>query len=588
MYTLRPYQQEAVERAIRHFRRSREPVVIVLPTGAGKSLVIAELARVAKGRVLVLAHVKELVEQNHAKYAALGLECGIYAAGLARKERDAKVIFGSIQSVARADPSFFEGFSLVVVDECHRVSDEQDTQYREVISKLRTDTPALAILGLTATPYRLGLGWIYEVHDQRGLVRTDEERFFKRCIFELPLRTMIDAGYLTPPVVIDAPVAAYDFSQLALKAGATAFAVADVERALRDQARVTPGIVANIVDLASERQGCMIFAASVRHAKELVKLLPVETSAIVVGDTDSDERRRIIERFKARDLKFLVNVSVLTTGFDAPHVDLIALLRPTESVSLFQQIVGRGLRLSPSKQDCLVLDYTGQGHDLFRPEIDEDRPPGNTQAVVVPCPSCGHENDFWGLVDGDGDIVEHYGRRCRGASIEPTTGEITRCAYRFRFKTCGACGAENDVAARACHRCRAPLVDDDRKLRDALALKDAHVLRVDSMSLVQGRDRKGNARLEVRYFDADGQSLTEWFFLRSVSDRRAFEHNFLRLHLRRPELMPSISGVDDAVGAAPRLRQPVFVIARKTERFWRVREKVFEEGLSPRRRRFDR
>src|SRR3954447_17338366 len=107
MYTLRPYQQQAVDAALRHFRKSREPAVVVLPTGAGKSLVIAELARVAKGRVLVLAHVKELVEQNHAKYAALGLNAGIFSAGLERKDREAKVIFGSIQSVARADGAFF-------------------------------------------------------------------------------------------------------------------------------------------------------------------------------------------------------------------------------------------------------------------------------------------------------------------------------------------------------------------------------------------------------------------------------------------------------------------------------------------------
>src|SRR4249920_2844241 len=102
MYQLRDYQQTAVDNAVKYFQKKREPAVVVLPTGAGKSLVIAELARIAKGRVLVLAHVKELVEQNFAKYAALGLEAGIHAAGLARKDRDEKVIFGSIQSVARA------------------------------------------------------------------------------------------------------------------------------------------------------------------------------------------------------------------------------------------------------------------------------------------------------------------------------------------------------------------------------------------------------------------------------------------------------------------------------------------------------
>ena len=161
MYTLRPYQRDAVNATLAHFRRKRQPAVIVLPTGAGKSLVIAELARVAKGRVLVLAHVKELVEQNHAKYASYGLEAGVFSAGLERKDAHQKVIFGSIQSVARAPKAFFADFSLLIVDECHRVSMEGDTQYHQVIRALEKANPALCVLGLTATPYRLGFGWIY-------------------------------------------------------------------------------------------------------------------------------------------------------------------------------------------------------------------------------------------------------------------------------------------------------------------------------------------------------------------------------------------------------------------------------------------
>lgn len=573
MLTLRPYQKDAVDAAVRHFRSSREPAVVVLPTGAGKSVVIAELARIARGRVLVLAHVKELVEQNHAKYVAYG-EAGIYAAGLERKDRDEKVIFGSIQSVARADDAFFRDFSLVVIDECHRVSVDGETQYAQVVARLRASNAALCVLGLTATPYRLGLGWIYRFHAQRRLLRTNEERFFGRCVYELSLRHMIDKGYLTRPIRIDAPVAAYDFSRLMLRAGSTTFATTEIEAVLKEQKRATPGIVANIVDVAKDRQGVMIFTASVRHAKEVLGLLPPDESAIVVGDTESRERDDIVARFKARKLKFLVNVSVLTTGFDAPHVDLIALLRPTESVSLFQQIVGRGLRVSDGKTDCLVLDYTGQGHDLYRPEIDENRPHSAAVPVIIPCPTCGHENDFWGLVDGDGDIIEHFGRRCRGAEVDEVSGAIVACPFRFRFKLC-TCGAENDVAARECSACGAVLVDNDRKLKDAMALKDAHVMRVDSMALERSQDRKGNVRLEVSYFDVDGQALREWFYLGSPSDARAFQYGFLRFHLRRPEVVPRIASVEDAVRQQGLFRMPAFVIARKKERFWQIREKVF-------------
>ncbi|MCX6129697.1 MAG: DEAD/DEAH box helicase family protein, partial [Proteobacteria bacterium] len=199
LYQLRPYQQAAVHAAIGHFQKQRDPAVIVLPTGAGKSLVIAELARIAKGRVLVLAHVKELVEQNHSKYASYQLEAGIYSAGLERKDTSHKVIFGSIQSVARGDERLLSSFSLLIIDECHRVSIEEETQYAQVIKKLAAINPQLCILGLTATPYRLGLGWIYNYHT-RGMLRTQEQRFFKRCIFELSLRSMIEQGFLTTPV----------------------------------------------------------------------------------------------------------------------------------------------------------------------------------------------------------------------------------------------------------------------------------------------------------------------------------------------------------------------------------------------------
>lgn len=182
MYTLRPYQADSVKAVIHYFRKHSTPAVIVLPTGAGKSLVIAELARLAKGRVLVLAHVKELVEQNHAKYEGYGLKGAIFSAGLGRKETDQQVVFASVQSVVRNLDSFKNQFSLLVIDECHRVPDDKNSSYQKVITHLRELNPGIKVLGLTATPYRLGMGWIYQYHT-RGQVRTEESRFFPRLYF---------------------------------------------------------------------------------------------------------------------------------------------------------------------------------------------------------------------------------------------------------------------------------------------------------------------------------------------------------------------------------------------------------------------
>lgn len=577
-YRLRDYQQRAVDNVVKFFRKSKAPAAVVLPTGSGKSLVIAELARIAKGRVLVLAHVKELVEQNHEKYESYGLKAGIFSASLGKKEKHEKAIFGSVQSIARASDEFFEDFSLLVIDECHRVADDGDTQYQEVIEKLRARNPELRILGLTATPYRMGLGWIYE-RSQTGEVKTDQPRFFKQCVFELPLTYMIKNRYLTVPIKVDIPVTSYDFSELS--ESGRLYSTAEVEEILKNQKALTPLIINNIVDIAERyhRKGVMIFSASVRHAEEIVSYLPPGQARLVVGDTSMAQRDQIVADFKAAKFKYLVNVSVLTTGFDAPHVDVIAILRPTESNSLYQQIVGRGLRLAPDKKDCFILDYTGMGHDIYAPDISDKRPAKDTVPVLVPCPQCGFENTFWGYADPDGVVLEHYGRKCRGSSEDPSTFLLKPCGYRFRLKVCHACGAENDLTAKECEKCSTGLVDAEAKLKQAKLSKNAHVMTPDRITFEQRIDKNGNPFLEIRYFDYDGKYLSEAHFFSNPSSIKKFNINFLRSHLRRPELASEFRRVEDVLKYQPLFRLPAFVIARKQEQYWRITEKVFAEEL---------
>lgn len=580
MYKLRDYQQEAVQNVIRFFRKSHDPAVIVLPTGAGKSLVIAELSRIARGRVLILAHVKELVEQNYEKYKSYGLEAGIFSASLKQKSSSEKAIFGSIQSVARASDEFFKGFSLVIIDECHRVAEEGPTQYQEVIKKLRGHNPGIFTLGLTATPYRLGLGWIYEFSSQ-GEIKTQKPRFFKQCVFELPLSYMIQNKFLTVPVKIDIPVTSYDFSELTL--GDKPFSSTEIEEILKNQKRLTPFIIKNIVDITEKynRQGVMIFAATVKHAQEIMEYLPEGQARLVIGDTELQERDQIVQDFKQKKFKYLVNVSVLTTGFDAPHVDVIAILRPTESNSLYQQIVGRGLRLDKLKKDCYILDYTGMGHDIFTPEIADRRLNKNSVPVRVPCPQCHFENNFWGLVDDEGHIIEHFGRKCRGATQDPETLKINPCGFRFRFKICHACGSENDITARECEKCKAVLIDADAKLKQAKLSKQAHVMAPDHITFEERKDKNQNPYLEIRYYDLESQYLSEAYFFNNPSAIKRFNINFLRSHLKRPELAAELTSPQQVIRIKPLLRVPSFIIARKQEKFWKITEKIFAEELMP-------
>ncbi|WP_302141029.1 DEAD/DEAH box helicase [Halomonas alkalicola] len=593
--SLRPYQQEAVRRVIEHFRGSDDPAAVVLPTGSGKSLVIAELARLARGRVLVLAHVRELVEQNHAKYLAYGLAADIFSAGLKRKESARQVVFGSVQSVVRSLESFAAPdhprgpFTLLVIDECHWVSPAEDASYRRVIEALRAANPRLKVLGLTATPYRLGQGFIYHRH-HHGMVRGDDDCFFRDCVFEQPLRLMVKQGYLAEPRRIDAAVERYDFSVLSPSASGL-FREEELNRVVAGH-RATPGIIAEVIERARDRQGVMLFAASVAHAEEILGYLPAAEAALVTGETPLAERERLIAAFKARELKYLVNVAVLTTGFDAPHVDLIAILRPTESVSLYQQIVGRGLRLSPGKRDCLILDYAGNPWNLYAPEVGSPKPASDSEPVQVPCPACGHANLFWGKRDGE-LVIEHFGRRCQGlVEDDPQArgaasgaenrdaasgaGKKRQCDFRFRFKVCGDCGAENDIAARRCHGCQTLLVDADDKLKEALRLKDARVLRVAGMQLEATVNGRGMARLKVTYHDEDGATLAEWFALETPAQRGAFAAVFLRDHLRAPGVPWRPTTPEEVVAERRRLRHPDFVVGRRVGRHWQVREKLFD------------
>ncbi|MCK2151307.1 DEAD/DEAH box helicase [Marinobacter alexandrii] len=578
-FTLRPYQQEAVDATLTHFRKSDESAVIVLPTGAGKSLVIAELARLAKRKILVLTHVKELVEQNHAKYQSYGLEGGVFSAGLKRKENRHQVTFASVQSVSANLDQFRDEYSLIIIDECHRVSGEETSQYQRIIELLRQQNDSLKVLGLTATPYRLAMGWIYRFH-YRGFVRSDEDKPFQHCIFELPLSYMINRGFLTKPELVNAAVAQYDFSALAQDRFGE-YAEKDVNQLLSKHQRVTRAIIEQVMELAAQREGVMIFAATVDHAREITGYLPDHHTALITGATDLNERALLIQRFKQRQLKYLVNVSVLTTGFDAPHVDFIAILRPTQSVSLYQQIVGRGLRLDEGKQDCLVIDYAGNSVNLHHPEVGERKPNPDSEPVQVFCPGCGFANIFWGKTDGDGRVIEHYGRRCQGlieGLLEPAdeggpAAEGQRpeqCDYRFRFKECPHCGGENDIAARKCHQCQKAIIDPDDQLKDALKLKDAMVIRCAGITLSEG-----GGKLRITYHGEDGEELNESFDFSKPAQRHVFNKLFGR-RLANSQAPKEFSRADEVLEMQSLLPAPDFVIARNQKRYWQVQERIFD------------
>lgn len=538
---LRPYQEDAANAALDHIRKCIDSCLIEAPTGSGKSWIIAYIAHQIKKmsgkKILVLAPSGELVEQDHEKYLVTGEPASLYSASVGKKSLKHYCVFGSPLTVVNSLQKF-SNFAAVVIDEAHNIT----PTLKKIINHLRGNNPKLRVIGLTATPYRLGDGYIYHRHYEKGYLGEDQavDPYFDHLVYSIDARMLIDEGFLTKPV-FDVADTHYDTSRLEMKKtgqwdGST------VDQAFVGQGRKTSNIVYDIVEKSQNRQGVMIFAATVKHAIEVCESLPGEITQLVTGETPKAERAQILAAFKAKRIKYLVNVSVLTTGFDAPHVDVVAILRATESVALLQQIIGRGLRIDDDKPDCLILDYAEniERHcptdDVFDPQI-RTRVAGAGEAMKVECPACSHENSFtlrpnpeWYMITDEGyfadlrgetiemdgqKIPAHYGRRCTGGKI--VNGTFDRCAYKWSCKECPECGHENDIAARFCTKCRAEIVDPNEKLRiEAKKIaSDPYATKIDDVKDMQiqrwpGKNGKADT-LRVDYYLKGGKTIPQWF-----------------------------------------------------------------------------
>jgi DNA repair protein RadD len=381
---LRDYQRRAIDMLNDWFHRNPEGhPVLEMPTGSGKSHVIAAyceetLREWPETRILMLTHVKELIEQNAAKMREYwpAAPLGIYSAGLRQRDASQSIVFGGVQSLARkADEIGHVDF--LIVDEAHRIPAGAAGQYRDLIDDLTKINPALRVIGLTATPYRLGHGMI-----------TDPPALFSSLIVPVTYMELLKAGHLAR-LICKRTATTYDLDNVRRRGGE--YVEADLDEAVNDL-KTNAEVAAEIVQRAGDRKSWIVFAVSVAHAYGLRDALQAHgvTAATVVGETPSDERANIIAAFKRGEIQAITNANVLTTGFDAPNVDLIAACRPTLSTSLYVQMLGRGTRTAPGKTDCLVLDFAGivSTHGPF----DNPRPrkPGQKggDAPVKACPEC--------------------------------------------------------------------------------------------------------------------------------------------------------------------------------------------------------
>lgn len=388
---LREYQSRAVDLLYSYFENNTGNPVIEAPTAAGKSVIQAAFIRGVleqwpDQRILCLTHVKELVDQNCNALRRMypGGSIGVNAASLGSRDTHHSVIFASIQSVYRKAAELGR-FDLIIIDEAHLCPVKTSSgMYRTFIDACRGFNPKIKVIGFSATPYRL----------DNGLLIEGDERLFTDIIpakaAGMSVDDLLAQGYLSP--LTTQPVRTrLDTSEVAVRGGE--FVLRDLAAAI-DVDATTRGACNEIIQMGRDRDAWLIFASSVDHAHHIHDYLDSQfiRSRVVTGETSDQDRDAAIAAYRRGDVRALVNVNVLTTGFDAPHTDLLAFLRPTMSTSLYVQMAGRGMRIHPGKRDCLVLDFAGliEQHGPVN-DIDPPRRKGRGepgQAPIKECPKC--------------------------------------------------------------------------------------------------------------------------------------------------------------------------------------------------------
>ncbi len=383
---LRDYQQRTIDQLYAWFAASNEGnPCLVLPTGSGKSHIVAALCKDAlqnwpETSILMLTHVKELIEQNAEKMRLHwpGAPMGIYSASIGKRQLGEPITFAGIQSV-RNKARQLGHIDLVIIDECHLVNHKDEGGYRTLLADLKVINPALRVVGLTATPYRLGHGLI-----------TDKPALFDALIEPVSIEELIFKGYLAT-LRSKVTKAKLDTSGVHKRGGE--FIESELQAAV-DTEENNQRVVREVIELAGNRKAWLFFCAGVQHAENVAQILIEQgiPADCVTGETPKKERERILADFKGGRLRALTNANVLTTGFDHPGIDLIAMLRPTMSAGLYVQMAGRGMRVAEGKADCLVLDFAGVV--ATHGPITAVQPPkrggdGNGEAPVKVCDNCG-------------------------------------------------------------------------------------------------------------------------------------------------------------------------------------------------------
>lgn len=350
---LRPYQAEVIESLWRWFETHPEGnPLLVLPTGSGKSVIVAEISRQAitrwpGSRILMTVRSRELVDQNYEKLMKIWPKApaGVHSASAGRKDLGADILFSTIGSVYKK-AHLLGKVDLIIIDEAHLCETKESGMYRQLVSELRRYVPHVRVVGLTATPFRGPGYWLTD----------GEAPLFTHIAETVTINTLLTGGYLAPLVSAKTPQI-FDASEVGMRGGD--FVVSELAKAL-DKSELISAACANLCAIGADRQHWIVFGVTVAHCEHIRDELRKRgiSAEVVSADTEKNERQRHIQGFRNGRIRALVSVNALSIGFDAPATDLIALMRNTRSPGFYVQVAGRGMRTAPSKVDCLWADYT--------------------------------------------------------------------------------------------------------------------------------------------------------------------------------------------------------------------------------------
>jgi DNA repair protein RadD len=532
MFDLRPYQRQALDALETYWRSGGGNPLLSLATATGKSLLIAWLvrdllARFPNLRVLVLVHVQELLEQNLEHLLALWPEApvGINCAAFNRRDCDQQIVFASIQSVFRS-PEKLGPRDLVLIDECHLVPHEGTGMYRSLLDTLRDIVPDMRVCGLSATPFRLDSGRLDE----------GDGKIFDEVIFDYDIGRGIADGWLSP-LSSKATKATIDVRNVGRRGGE--FIAAELETAADDAIKIAAACD-EIVQLGAERRCWLVFCCGINHATHVRDALcdrGVSCEA-VFGETPQDERERIIADFRAGRIRCLVNVMVLTTGFNVPAVDLLVMLRPTLSTGLYVQQVGRGTRKAEGKTDCLILDFA---RNVYRH--------GPVDRVSIA---------MTGTAGGNG----------AGVKVESVNA-----------RECPDCGELNALAAKVCVQCGYEFAQPRPQAKHATTADAVPVL-TGQLSWLPVHDVSFHKHIKFNNPDAPPTLRVEYLCGLSVySDYVAFEHRgparafAERFWFAYGGDQPIPATVDEALERAYELDRAYEITVVRNGKFWNVTDR---------------